>query len=243
MIAIVNEEFARRYYGGLSPIGRQFRAWGLPHTIVGMVKTTKVHTLAEGAQPYFYVPLWQHFTANTGVALHVRTPGDPQLMIAALRRELQALDPEMPPPLFVTLTEYMGASYFVQRTAAMLMTVLAALALALASIGLYSLIAFGVSARRRELGVRVALGAASGDIVRMVVGEGVRIAALGVAAGSVLSALGTRALGSLLFGVSPLDLPTLAGAAALLAAIGMAAAYIPARAAARVDPMQALRAE
>ena len=170
-------------------------------------------------------------------------PGDPQLMIAALRRELQALDPEMPPPLFVTLTEYMGASYFVQRTAAMLMTVLAALALALASIGLYSLIAFGVSARRRELGVRVALGAASGDIVRMVVGEGVRIAALGVAAGSVLSALGTRALGSLLFGISPLDLPTLAAAAALLGAIGMAAAYIPARAAARVDPMQALRAE
>ena len=149
MIAIVNDEFARRYYGGLSPVGRQFRAWGMPHTIVGMVKTTKVHTLAEGAQPYFYVPLWQHFTANTGVALHVRTPGDPQLMIAALRRELQALDPEMPPPLFVTLTEYMGASYFVQRAAAMLMTVLAALALALASIGLYSLIAFGVSARRR----------------------------------------------------------------------------------------------
>ena len=202
-----------------------------------------MHNLAEGAQPYFYVPLWQHFNANTGVALHVRTSGDPQLMIAALRRELQALDPEMPPPLFVTLTEYMGASYFVQRTAAMLMTVLAALALALASIGLYSLIAFGVSARRRELGVRVALGAASGDIVRMVVGEGVRIAALGVGAGLLLSAIGTRALGSILFGISPLDLPTLLGAAALLAAIGMAAAYIPARAAARVDPMQALRAE
>src|SRR5262245_18049284 len=243
MIAIVNEEFARRYYGGMAPVGRQFRASGMPHTIVGMVKTTKVHTLGEGAQPYFYVPLWQHFTANTGVALHVRTAGDPQSMIAPLRRELQALDPEMPPPLFVTLTEYMGASYFVQRTAAMLMTVLAALALALASIGLYSLISFGVSARRRELGVRVALGAASGDIIRMVVGEGIRIAALGVGAGFLLSALGTRALGSLLFGVSPLDPPTLLGAAALLAAIGMAAAYVPARAAARVDPMQALRAE
>jgi putative ABC transport system permease protein len=243
MVAIVNEEFARRYFGGASPIGRQFRGWGVPHTIVGIVKTTKVHNLAEGAQPYFYVPLWQHFTANTGVALHVRTPGDPSLMIAPLRRELQALDPEMPPPLFVTLTEYMGASYFVQRTAAMLMTVLAALALALASIGLYSLIAFGVSARRRELGVRVALGAASGDIVRMVVGEGVRIAALGVGAGFLLSAIGTRALGSLLFGISPLDVPTLLGAAALLGAIGVTAAYIPARAAARVDPMQALRAE
>jgi predicted permease len=243
MIAIVNDEFTRRYFGSLPAVGRRFRAFGVPHTIVGVVKTTKYHALGENPQPYFYVPLSQHFSANTGVALHARTAGEPQLMIPALRRELEALDPEMPPPLFVTLTEYMGASYVVQRTAAVLMAVLAALALVLASVGLYSLIAFGVSARRRELGVRVALGAASGDIVRMVVGEGVKIAAMGVAAGCVLSALGTRALGSLLFGVSPLDVPTLLAAAALLAAIGMAAAYIPARAAARVAPMIALRAE
>jgi len=243
MVAIVNDEFARRYYGSLSAVGRQFRAYGQPHTIVGVAKTTKYHSLAEGPQPYFYLPLWQHFNADTGVALHVLTAGEPQLMIPTLRHGLEALDPQMPSPLFVTLTEYMGASYFVQRTAAMLMGGLAALALVLASVGLYSLIAFGVSARRRELGVRVVLGAASGDIVRMVVGEGARIAALGVAAGCVLSTLGTRALGSLLFGVGPLDLPTLTAAAALLGTIGMAAAYVPARAAARVDPMTALRAE
>jgi predicted permease len=243
LIAIVNDEFARRYYRGASPIGRQFRAFGMPHTIVGMVKTTKYHQLAEPPQPYFFLPLWQHFNASTGVALHVRAAGDPQALAATVRRELQAIDPAMPPGLFVTLADYMGASYFVQRTAAILMGVLATLALILASVGLYSLIAFGVSARQQELGVRVALGAGSGDIVRLVVAEGARMAAWGVAAGCVLAALGTRTLGSLLFGIGALDLPTLAAAAVVLGGIGLVAAYIPARAAARVDPIAALRAE
>jgi predicted permease len=247
MIAIVNDEFARRYYGGASPIGRRFRAFGAQHTIIGMVKTTKYHQLGETPQPYFYVPLWQHFSANTGVALHLRaaaaTTGATDALIPAVARQLQSIDPAMPPPLFVSLPDYMGASYFVQRTAAMLMGVLAALALILASLGLYSLIAFGVSARRQELGVRVALGAASADIVRLVLGHGVRIAACGVVAGCFLAAIGTRALGSLLFGVSPFDPLTLAGAAALLTIVALAASYIPARGAARTDPMSALRAD
>jgi putative ABC transport system permease protein len=243
MVAIVNDEFARRFYGGVSPIGRRFRAFGAPHTIVGMVKTTKYHQLGEAPQPYVYVPLWQHFTANTGVALHLRTAIAPAALISTIARELQAIDPAVPPPLFVTLVDYMGASYFMQRTAAMLMGVLASLALALASLGLYSLIAFGVVARRQELGVRIALGAARGDIVRLVIGEGARMTSAGVAAGCVLALAGTRALGSLLFGVSPIDAPTIAAAAALLAGVALAASYIPARMAARTDPIAALRAE
>jgi predicted permease len=244
MVAIVNDEFARRYYAGASPIGRRFRASGDPHTIIGMVKTTKYHQLGEAPQPYFYVPLWQHFGASTGVALHLRSAaGVPDALIPALARHLQSIDPAMPPPLFVSLPEYLGASYFVQQAAAMLMGILAALALVLASLGLYSLIAFGVSARRLEIGVRVALGAASADIIRLVLGHGVRIAACGVAAGCLLAAIGTRALGSLLFGVSPFDPLTLASAAALLSVVAIAASYIPARGAARTDPIAALRAE
>jgi predicted permease len=243
MIAIVNDEFARRFYGGTSPVGRRVRVFGAPHTIVGMVKTTKYHQLGEPPQPYFYVPLWQHFNASTGVALHVRTAAAPAAVTSTIARELQAIDPAVPPPLFVTLGDYMGASYFMQRTAAMLMGVLGALALALASLGLYSLIAFGVVARRQELGVRIALGAASGDIVRLVVGEGARMASAGVAAGCLLALAGTRALGSLLFGVSPIDAPTILAAAALLAGVALAASYIPARMAARTDPIAALRAE
>ena len=210
-----------------------------------MVETTRYHTLSEGAQPYFYAPLRQRFGAGTGVALHVcDPPGESGRQVtASVRRELQAIDPAMPPPLTVTFVDYMGAAYFAQRTAALLLGVLAVLALALASVGLYSLVAFGVSRRRQEIGVRMALGAASTDILRLILAEGARMAAAGVAAGALLAIAGTRALGSLLFGVSPLDLPTLAAAAILLAAVAVAASYLPARSAARTDPMLALRAE
>ena len=247
-VAIVNREFARRYFEGRSPIGRHLTGWGQQITIVGMVETTRYHSLSEGAQPYFYVPLRQRFGAGTGVALHVRVaensaekgavPGrrffrDPAQVTASVRRELQAIDPAMPPPLTVTLVDYMGAAYFAQRTAALLLGVLAVLALALASVGLYSLVAFGVSTRRQEIGVRMALGAASTDILRLILAEGARMAAAGVAAGALLALAGTRALGSLLFGVSPIDLPTLGAAAILLAVVAVAASYIPARSAAR----------
>jgi putative ABC transport system permease protein len=242
-VAIVNREFARRYFEGRSPIGRHLTGWGRQITIVGMVETTRYHTLSEGAQPYFYVPLHQRFGAGTGVALHVRSAGDPAQVTASVRRELQAIDPAMPPPLTVTFVDYMGAAYFAQRTAALLLGVLAVLALALASVGLYSLVAFGVSRRRQEIGVRMALGAASTDILRLILAEGARMAAAGVAAGALLAVAGTRALGSLLFGVSPLDLPTLGAAAILLAVVAVAASYLPARSAARTDPMLALRAE
>jgi predicted permease len=244
MVAIVNDEFARRYYGGRPAVGRRFTVSGMPHTIVGVVRTTKAHSLSESPQPYFYLPLWQHFNASTGVTLNVRAAsGDAMSIAPTVRQALQSIDPQMPSPLTMSLQSYIGASYFVQRTAAMLMGVLAALALTLASIGLYSLIAFGVSARRQELGLRVALGASSRDIVRLVAGEGARTAAFGVAAGCALAVIGTRALGSLLFGVSPLDVPTLTVAAVLLAGVALLAAYLPARAAAGVNPMTALRAE
>ena len=251
-VAIVNREFARRYFEGRSPIGRHVAAWGRQLTIVGMVETTRYHTLSEGAQPYFYIPLRQRFGAGTGVALHVRAAGEkgavplfPDLVqiTASVRREVQAIDPAMPPPLIVTFVDYMGAAYFAQRTAALLLGVLALLALALASVGLYSLSAFGVSRRRQEIGVRMALGAASSDILRLILAEGARMAAAGVAAGALLALAGSRALGSLLFGVSPIDLPTLGAAAILLAAVAVGASYLPARSAARTDPMLALRAE
>ena len=272
-VAIVNREFARRYFEGRSPIGRHFTGWGRQITIVGMAETTRYHTLSEGAQPYFYVPLRQRFGAGTGVALHVRVAqnpasekgavplfrrlfpekgvrplfpdvtGDPAQVTASVRRELQAIDPAMPPPLTVTLVDYMGAAYFAQRTAALLLGVLAVLALVLASVGLYSLVSFGVSRRRQEIGVRIALGAASADILRLILTEGARMAAAGVAVGALLALAGTRALGSLLFGVSPIDLPTLGAAAILLAVVAVAASYVPARSAARTDPMAALRAE
>ena len=242
-VAVVNETFARRYFASGSPIGRRFRGWGQTVTVVGVVADSKYHTLDEAAEPYVYAPLRQTFTANTGVALHVRTDGDPRMLAPAIRELLETLDPRMPPPVLTTLEAYTSASYFTQRLAAVLLSILASLALFLSAIGLYSVIAYGVARRHREIGVRMALGATRGGILRLVVGRGLSLVAAGVAAGIVLALAVTRALGSLLFGVSPLDATALTGAVALLTAVAGLASYIPARTASRIEPMSALRTD
>jgi predicted permease len=245
-VAIVNETFVRRYLGGGDAIGRRITGWGRPIAIVGVVSDSKYHELGEAAQPYFYVPLKQFFSANTGLALHVRVAGAPSLAAAltpALLEVLRELDPRMAPPVTTTLEEYTSAAYFTQRLAATLLTILASLALALSAIGLYSVMAYAVARRRREIGVRMALGATRAAILQLVVGRGLSLVAGGVAAGLVLALAVTRALGSLLFGVSPLDATALTGAVALLIAVACLASYLPARAASRIEPMSALRTD
>jgi ABC-type antimicrobial peptide transport system permease subunit len=142
-----------------------------------------------------------------------------------------------------TLEEYTSAAYFTQRLAASLLSILGGLSLLLSAVGLYSLMDYAVTRRRREIGVRMALGASHGQILRLVVGRGLRLLAAGVGVGMLLAAAGTRALSALLFGVSPLDLGALVGAAGLLTLVAFAATYVPARAAAQVDPMRVLRAD
>ena len=242
-VAVVNQTFASRFFGDGNAIGRRFTGWGRPITVVGVVADSKYHQLTEAAQPYFYVPMRQFFAANTGVALHVRTGGAPLVAAPAIRDALRELDPRMPPPPMTTLEDYTSAADFTQQLAATLLTILASLALALSAIGLYSLMAYGVARRRREIGVRMALGATRASILRLVVGRGLSLVAGGVAAGIVLALAVTRALGSLLFGVSPLDAAALTAAVALLTGVACLATYIPARAAACVDPMAALRTE
>jgi predicted lysophospholipase L1 biosynthesis ABC-type transport system permease subunit len=239
----VNETFARRYFGSGTAVGRRFHAFGRPFTVVGLVADSKYHQLSESAQPYFYIPLKQQFAANTGVGLHVRTAGDPLAMMPAVREAMRGVDPAVPADLTTTMADYTSAAFFTQQIAATLLSVLGGLALLLSSIGLYSLIAYGVARRRLELGVRVALGATASDIRRLVVGRGLALVACGVGAGLVLAVVSARSLGSLLFGVSPIDAWALSGASALLVAVASLASYIPARAAARVDPMAALRAD
>jgi predicted permease len=242
-VAIVNETFAARYFGRGSAIGRRFTAFGRPVTVVGLVADSKYHALSEAAQPYFYVPLRQLFGAGTGVGLHVQTAGDPMAAAPAVRDAMRQVDPAVPTDLVTTLAEYTSAAFFAQQIAAALLSILGGLALALSAIGLYSLIAYRVVRRRREIGVRMALGATARDIQRLIVGRGLTVVAWGLAAGLALALATTRVLASLLFGVSPLDAVVLAGAAALLVTISVLASYIPGRAAARVDPIAALRAE
>jgi predicted permease len=242
-VAVVNETFARRYFNGGSVVGRRFTSFGRPVTIVGVAADSKYHALSEPAEPYFYVPIRQLFNASTGVALHVRTSADPLAIAPAVVDAIRSLDPAIPPDTATTLAAYTSAAYYAQKLAASLLTVLGALALLLSAIGLYSLMAYGVARRRRELGVRIALGASGGSILGLVMGRGLSLVAAGVVVGLVLALASTRALSSLLYGVSPLDGAAFAASATVLIAIACLASYLPARAASRVDPMVALRSE
>ena len=243
LVAIVNETFARRFFQGRDPMGRKFRGWGNQEiTVVGVAGDNKYRSLAESPQPYFYVPLERLYNASTGVSVHVRVAGDPARFLPDLRKAIQSLDPNVP-VVGMPMTEYVSASAFDQKLAASLLTALGGLAVVLAAMGLYSVIAYSVSRRTREIGIRMALGARPSDILRRVVAQGLSLVAVGLAAGLAASLALGRFVASSLLGVPARDPSVLIGVSALLAAIALAASAFPARRAARVDPAIALRHE
>jgi predicted permease len=246
LVAVVNEAFARRYWPGQDPIGKAIRmgsrnAAAEPFAVVGLARDGKYVTLGEEPRPFFYLPFLQRYEAEA--VLHVRTQGDPRALVAVLRREVQALDPGVPIYDVKTMTDHLGVALLPARLAAGLLGVFGGLAIVLAALGLYGLVAYSVSQRTRELGIRVALGARARDLLSMVMGLGLGLAAIGVGVGLPLAFAGTRLAGSLLYGISPTDPPTFAGIALLLVAIALLASYVPARRATRVDPIVALRYE
>jgi predicted permease len=240
-VAIVNERMAERYWPNQDPVGRTFRFDSEPFArqVIGVVKTIKYQTLGEAPQPCVYLPLRQNYA--DGLVLYVRSSGDPSAAIGTVQRELRALDPHVPLENAASVGEIVDQSLWMARIAAGLLAVFGALALALASVGLYGLVAYGVNHRRRELGVRMALGAARGDVVRLVLREGLALVAVGLAVGLGLSLAVSRALGSLLVGVPSSDPASFAGGALLLAAVAFVGSYLPARRASRFDPLIALR--
>jgi predicted permease len=241
-VAIVNESFAERYWPGEDPIGKRFDpTTGQWLTVVGVAKDGKYEQLDDPPQPFMYFPLAQWYSAD--ITLHLRATGDPNALVSTVRKSFEALDPGLPFLQPRTLEEHMGAAMLAQRLGALLLSVLGAIALALAVIGLYGVISYGVSQRTRELGIRVALGAGRGEVLRLIIREGMGLAALGVAIGIVGAFAGGRLLASQLYGVSPADPLTYAAIALLLAGVALVASYIPARRAARIDPMLALRGE
>ena len=242
-VAVVNETFARRFWPGEDPVGRRFRQGGPaspPLEVVGVVEDGKYAGLNEPAQAYAVRPLAQAYTGMNTLIL--RTDRDPRALVAAVLGEVRQLDPHLPAggkPLEARL----AMPLLPVRVAAALFGSFGLLALALAAVGIYGVMSYAVSRRAREIGIRMALGARASDVLRLTVRQGMAPVVVGVAVG-LAAALGlTRLAGSLLFGVSASDPLTYAGVVALLTAVALAACYVPARRASKVDPLVALRNE
>jgi putative ABC transport system permease protein len=244
-VVIINETAARRFWPDQNPLGRRLILGRAPdeevREIVGVVKDSKYRRLNDEARPAAYAPFAQDYRAN--MALHVRTTGEPGAMLAAVRREVQALDASLPLYNVKTLEEQKSSSLYTSRMAATLLTVFGLLALGLAALGLYGVMAYAVNRRTRELGVRMALGAQTGDVLKLVLTQGLKLAMLGVGIGLLAAFALARRMESLLFGVRPTDPLTFTVIAAGLTLVALVACWIPARRAAKVDPLIALRSE
>ena len=239
-VAIINETFARRFFPGENPIGKRFSLGrpGAAMVVIGVVQDGKYAGLNEDPKPYVSRPLWQSDVGATSVI--ARTEGDEQELKAAVSREAQQLDGRLPMSAN-TLIEKMSLPLLPARIAAALLGGFGLLALLLAAIGIYGVISYAVSTRTQEIGIRMALGAQRPDILTLVLGQGMKLTLIGVAIGLSSALALTRVMKSLLFGVSATDPTTFIIASLLLAGVALLACYFPARRAAKVDPMIALR--
>ena len=244
-VMIVNESFARRFFDGRGPVGRRVRIHGKSFTIVGMVKDSKYLSLSEAPQPYFYMAFDQvNFgSGESGVALYARSGGDARGFIPVLRREMSAIDPNSAGVAAMPLSEYISAAWFGPRVASLFLGVLGAISMLLAGVGLYGVMAYSVSQRAREIGIRMALGADRGGVLWMIMGRGLLLALSGIAAGLAIVLAAAPQIAPLLYHVGPADPVSIAGAALFLIAVAVLASLIPALRASRVDPMVTLRQE
>ena len=240
-VMIVNQEFVRRFVANPGVLGRKVHGWGEWFTIIGVAKDSKYHRVTESAQPYIYVPIRQIYRPEYGLTFHVRTSGSVNEAISALRRESAAIDPALTIFDAEPMAEYVAASLFGAKIAASLLSVLSALGLLLAAIGLYSVMAYSVAQRTSEIGIRVTLGAQPRDIMREVIRQGLVFAGVGLLVGTLAAAALARLVAAMLVGVSPAEPLVYAAAAVFTLLITVASAALPAWRALRVDPAVALR--
>jgi putative ABC transport system permease protein len=245
--AVVNETFARRFWGAgpaagaAAALGKSVKVFGVEHRVAGVVGDGKYFTLGEDPRPYVYLPLPRYYRGD--LTLHVRTAGDPAALAAAVRREVAALDPAVAVYDLAPMSVHLRLALLPARLAATVVTAFAAVALLLAAVGLYGVIAFWVGQRRREMAVRLALGAAPREVLALVVRQGMALAGVGLALGLAAGAAVLHLAARLLYGVSAADPGAYVAALAVLAAAALTASLLPARRAVGVDPAAALRAE
>ncbi|MGE5205475.1 MAG: ADOP family duplicated permease [Chlamydiota bacterium] len=237
-VAIINESMAAQYWRGRDLLGSRFQFNGRWLRVIGVAKDSKYSSLNEPPTPFFYVPLRQ---GTGGTILNIRTSLPPQAMALTLAREVHALDQNLAPGEVLTMGEQVARTMAPQRVALMLLTVFSILALLLAAIGMYGVMSYTVSQSRRELGLRMALGAEPRDLLRLVMSHGLALTAAGVALGAALTLGSSRLLGYLLYRVSPRDPLAFISALTIMTLAALAACLVPAVRAARTDPVRALR--
>ncbi|HYJ78067.1 MAG TPA: ABC transporter permease [Longimicrobiaceae bacterium] len=243
-VAVVNETFVRRNFADGQGVGKQVSMEGPQGpwaTIVGVVRDAKYVTLGEDPRAMLYLPLAQSY--GDEMVLHVRTAGDPAALARPVAAAAQALDPALPLAEPGTMRDQLRVALLPARIGAWVLGAFGTLALLLAAVGIYGVISYAVSQRTREIGIRAALGAGRAAIVRLVLADSFRVVAVGLAVGLALALLAGRAASTWLYGVSPADPAVLLGTPLVLAAVALLASWVPARRAARADPMLALRAE
>jgi putative ABC transport system permease protein len=234
------------FFTNVDPIGKRLRVTrrggaAVSCEIIGVVKDSKYLSLGEDPTPFIFFPYQQSYSPTMTVM--VRAQGDPKNLAAAVRQQVQALDPNLPLFNVVTLSENINISLFPARFGAWLLGGFGLLALVLATVGIYGVMSYTVSKRTHEIGIRMALGAQASNVLRLVVGQGLLLALIGVGVGLAGAFALTRVVKSFLYGLGATDLVTFAAISLLLFLVALAACFIPARRATKVDPLVALRYE
>jgi predicted permease len=240
-VVVINQVVADKYWPKQNPVGKRMQIEGKWAVVVGEVRTTHYHDLNEQPRSFIYLPLYQFYSSS--VTLHVRTAADPFASASAIGQAVHKLNPDLPLFGVALMTSRVGVSTFVQRMAGTFVGAFGIIALVLAAVGIYAVIAYSTKQRTHEVGIRMALGAQREDVLHLILGQGAKITFLGVAIGLAATLAIARLMASLLYGVSTTDLATYAGVAVLLTIVALSASFIPALRATRVDPVVALRCQ
>ncbi len=240
-VMVVNQQFANRFWPGENAIGRTVHTAGEDKEVIGVVPTGKYWSLGEDPTAYMYFPQAQEWSFP--MTAHIRTSGKPNALAASVRSEVQRLDSAMPVADLRTMTSTLGVALFPARLGGAALGIFGVLGMILAAVGIYSVMAYSVSQRTHEIGIRVALGAGSNNVVGMVIRKGMTMVGIGVALGTGIALGASRLMENLIYGVNAIDPVTFLGVPGILCAVALLATYLPARRAASVDPMKALRSE